>query len=234
MFSSRQSQSKIFACGTAFLFCLAFNTISNAQAPGPAAHIEARSRVTAASRVPTVVHSALAGSNIPTAGAASDAHCLMYENTDVVVINNVMVEVHECDSTTMGTGGGSSGGSSGPAPGGVGDRDPAASATPTGNPTDPEDCQLFTAALNLSCSALPAADRASCQYNACAQGARCMSQPASQCGTKPKPTSHAGSAGCSNTYAANFNACTQKFRTAEGQNGCLYAAQQTLNACVAK
>ena len=232
MLSSRRLPSKMLPCGTIFLFCLGYSTISEAQSspsaappPQPKSKITAidKSKITAMNDVPTVIHSLLAASNISAGGAAPAVVCILQDNVNVIEINGQYVEVHECE--------GESGDGKISPKGGGGE----ATDSPTpGVGTDPEDCQLFTISLQRSCSALPTAERANCQYNACVQGAKCSGQSVSQCGSKPKRTSHKDTSVCSNSYAANFNACTRKFRTIDGQNSCLYAAGQALNVCTTK
>lgn len=228
MLSSRRLTSMMFLCGTVFLFCLASSTISEAQTPQPKSKIP-KSKITALNQVPTVVHSLLPVSNISTGGAASSLACFLNDNVNVIELDGKYVEVHECGSTIDGkpvpdVGGGGGPDAASPSPG---------NGIPTpGVGTDPEDCELFTTALKQSCSAaMPIAERTNCQYNACVQGAKCAGQPISQCGPKPKSTSGKNPSVCSNSYGANFNACTRRFRTIGGQNSCLYAAGQALTAC---
>jgi hypothetical protein len=92
-----------------------------------------KSMRTGLNQVPTVIHSLLAASNIPAGGAAPSMASILEDNVNVIEINGVYVEVHECegkpgDPSTVGGGGGRAGAPTpeGPTPG-VG--------------TDPEDCQ---------------------------------------------------------------------------------------------
>ena len=112
MFSSRRSQWKMLPSGTMFLFCLALGSISGAQSSPSAAAPQLKSKITAAKQVPKIIHTLLAASNIPAGGAAPAVVCVLYDNVNVIEINGVVVEVHECDADTLGASGG------GGAPGG--------------------------------------------------------------------------------------------------------------------
>jgi hypothetical protein len=158
--------------------------------------------------------------------------CVLEENVSVVIIDNQKVEVHECDESSTGGGKGTGGGGSN---GGLpNDGTGNYPSSPTGNSTPTEDCSLFAGSLKHSCTGLPAADQALCEYNACVAGATCLGEGAAQaqCGTKPKGTPHPNETACFNRYAANFNACTVRFRTPSGQNSCLYASGSSLHECM--
>jgi hypothetical protein len=194
-------------------------------------------------QVPRITTRTLTASHIPTGGVKAAATCILQDNVNVIEINNQRVEVHECDSSidgsTVGNGGGASPLPSDalPASAQPGNHDPAASATtsPSGGgigvATPAEDCELFSESLKSNCSKMPAADRASCNYNACMEEQQCLGQPISQCGPKPKQSSQKNVVHCANAYAANFNSCTGRFRTVDDQNSCLFAAGNELKSC---
>jgi hypothetical protein len=226
--------SKISACGSALLLCLAAMAATEPQSSSPSAVAPvSKENVTLLKDIPSVVHSPLPASHIATGGVAAPAvACVAEEETTLVVANVngriIADEVSRCDSPTKtGTPGGGIGGNGLPAA-----ESSAAGATLDPPPSDTESCELFTTGLKDSCLALPAAQRLLCQYNACVQGAICSNQPTAQCGSKPKPPTPAKVTNCSNTYAAFINSCTGQFRSADGQNSCLFAAKTNLNQCM--
>jgi hypothetical protein len=223
---SHRRSSTLYICETALLLCLVSSTALEAQSSPSVAQTRSESKAVALSEVPVITHRPLAPSQIPTGGAAPALSCFLQDNVNVIEIDGKRVEVHHCDSGGASPTQGSTGGLNG-----AGGTDGAAAATLTGVPTDPEICQLFATALRQECAASPVEGRAACQYNACIQEAKCLGQPTAQCGPKPKTISPLVIR-CSNKYAANFNACTGRFRKAEGQNSCLYAARKALDGCM--
>ena len=181
-----------------------------------------------AAQAPSLVSAPLTRSNIATNGAQPAVGCILYDNAAIIFVGNGnYIEVVHCDGTgSEPETGNSGGGGSAGAGGGSGTE---------GSPgvgSSPQDCSLFAQQLAKSCAGLPAALRATCQYDACLKGAQCEGASASQCGPKPKATSSKETwNSCFDGFAANFNACTgSSFQS--NQNSCIYASSLQLNSCV--
>ena len=92
-------------------------------------------------------------------------------------------------------------------------------------------CSLVQNGLQRSCSGLPKAEQALCQYNGCTEGNTCTGAVKQKCTKPPKGGSgKARNDACQSQYVSNMSYCSRQ-TDIRAQNLCLATALAELNGC---
>jgi hypothetical protein len=92
-------------------------------------------------------------------------------------------------------------------------------------------CSLVQNGLQKSCTGLPKAEQALCQYNACTKGNTCTGAVKQTCTKPPKGgTGKSSNDACQSQYMSNMSYCSKQ-TSLPTQNVCLATALAEMNGC---